>query len=425
MKDEKSFNQQKGNNQKETKNYFNSNNRSNNGYNNINIQMDNKYLNNSDNSNFINFNKPQNSLLKNLYNGNIKNIIKINKSNNYNKTKKEDDKFFNNNKNINNHNHNKNKNDFNNNDESIPHNYIINSNNNNSSGNNNNNNNSSGNSNSNSNNQKNYQNLNNQKSRFYKFNHKNDEKNFPKILKLSKNNFFNWKNVQILEISKQLTLVSHDLFSKITIAELLRSSRDKKKKEQALLINIVTITERFNFISDWISTIVLSAVKEKTRAKVCSKFILLAKKLLKMKNYNDMMAVMCGLQRAPVSRLATTWKRVPKTLMKSFNALDKLTSATGGYKDLRAAYKITKPPTVPWLGVYLSNLSYLEELPNLIERNLINWAKLRRTYEIVKEIKTFQRIKYRFIQKPSIIKFLQRINLMSENQMWKRSSQIL
>ena len=53
------------------------------------------------------------------------------------------------------------------------------------------------------------------------------------------------------------------------------------------------------------------------------------------------------------------------------------------------------PPLIPYLGMYLMDLVFIEEsTPDTLETNLVNFSKLRMVSHIIRDIRTFQHSKY-------------------------------
>lgn len=58
--------------------------------------------------------------------------------------------------------------------------------------------------------------------------------------------------------------------------------------------------------------------------------------------------------------------------------LQKLISFEGNFRNLRDTLHRCDPPCIPYLGMYLTELSFIEEgTPNFTEDGLLNFAKMR------------------------------------------------
>ncbi len=66
-------------------------------------------------------------------------------------------------------------------------------------------------------------------------------------------------------------------------------------------------------------------------------------------------------------------------LKQQFQQLVHLSSTDSRFKELRGAMKKAPPPTVPYLGILLSEMSgVVEGLPTHLEESLVNFNKMRR-----------------------------------------------
>ena len=64
--------------------------------------------------------------------------------------------------------------------------------------------------------------------------------------------------------------------------------------------------------------------------------------------------------------------------------LQNLGSPDGRYRNLREAIQRTDPPGVPYLGMYLADLSFIDEgTPNITEDDLLNFSKMRMVSPLV------------------------------------------
>lgn len=58
--------------------------------------------------------------------------------------------------------------------------------------------------------------------------------------------------------------------------------------------------------------------------------------------------------------------------------LQNIVSSDGRFKNLREALRRCDPPCIPYIGMYLSDLSFIEEgTPTVTEDGLLNFSKMR------------------------------------------------
>ncbi|KAI4892521.1 hypothetical protein NFI96_005752 [Prochilodus magdalenae] len=108
-----------------------------------------------------------------------------------------------------------------------------------------------------------------------------------------------------------------------------------KKEKHSSAPNAVAFTRRFNQVSFWVVREILHAQTLKIRAEVLSLYIRTAKKLCDMNNLHAVMAVVSGLQSAPIFRLTKTWALLSRKDKATFERLEYLMSKEDNYKRLR------------------------------------------------------------------------------------------
>ncbi|XP_059584329.1 ras-specific guanine nucleotide-releasing factor RalGPS2 isoform X3 [Alligator mississippiensis] len=164
------------------------------------------------------------------------------------------------------------------------------------------------------------------------------------------------------ELKKSFDAVVFDVL-KVTPEEYaeLASCGWNKKEKYSSAPNAVAFTRRFNHVSFWVVREILHAQTLKIRAEVLSHYIKTAKKLYELNNLHALMAVVSGLQSAPIFRLTKTWALLSRKDKATFEKLEYVMSKEDNYKRLRdyiSSLKMT--PCIPYLGIYLSDLTYID-----------------------------------------------------------------
>ena len=101
----------------------------------------------------------------------------------------------------------------------------------------------------------------------------------------------------------------------------------------------------------------------------------------------------------PISRLHKTWgyfqKKNPK-LQEDYNAIGDIVSPKHQYASYRKKLKTLSGPAIPFLGVYLTDLTFIE-LGNpdfFAENHYINFGKRIKVYQLIMEMQRFQKCEY-------------------------------
>ncbi|KAL5502442.1 hypothetical protein EMCRGX_G009216 [Ephydatia muelleri] len=221
------------------------------------------------------------------------------------------------------------------------------------------------------------------------------------------------------EVARQMTLIDHAQLCKISALELLQkvnmvprpqSQRNSKMSGQSLQSSlslssleqsetaIEKLAFRFNQVGNWVAHCILQHRELDERVTAIHQFILIAKQCLEFNNYSSVMAVVvAGLGSAPIRRLHKTWEGVSKYHVDLFKEMDLLLESGNNYKRYRDRLSTIPTPAVPYIGVFLKDLTFIcDGNPDYLRGRLINVHKRRQVYSKVEEIKRLQRDAYNF-----------------------------
>lgn len=108
----------------------------------------------------------------------------------------------------------------------------------------------------------------------------------------------------------------------------------QKNADLNLAPNITAIIDRFNQVSYWTTTEVLTKDTPQLMAKTIKRFIKLAWIFYEMNNFNSLMEIVSGLNSAAVQRLSV-WKEVPEKYARRFREMDALMEMKQNYRSYR------------------------------------------------------------------------------------------
>jgi hypothetical protein len=180
------------------------------------------------------------------------------------------------------------------------------------------------------------------------------------------------------DVADQLILIDLEIFSRIEIIELI-GQKWVKESTQVLARNVVHLITRVNRIAYWVGTTILLQEKLADRTKAIIFFVYLAQNLFQKNNFNSLIGVLAGLNLAAISRLRVTLSSLKKNIQEHLDSLLHLQNPEQNFKHLREAMKKGGFNAVPYLGLYLQDLSRIDEgnPPEVIiaGRELINFPK--------------------------------------------------
>uniref|UniRef100_A0A3Q2EI25 Ral GEF with PH domain and SH3 binding motif 2 n=1 Tax=Cyprinodon variegatus TaxID=28743 RepID=A0A3Q2EI25_CYPVA len=219
------------------------------------------------------------------------------------------------------------------------------------------------------------------------------------------------------EYAGQITLMDAPVFKAIQPEELSSCGWNKKEKHSSAP-NVVAFTRRFNQTSFWVVREILHAQTLKIRAEVLSLYIRTAKKLCDMNNLHAVMAVVSGLQSAPIFRLTKTWALLSRKDKSTFDRLDYLMSKEDNYKRLRDFISSQSMVScIPYLGMYLSDLTYIDSAYPSTGSILENEQRSNLMNNILRIISDLQRsCTYDIPVLPHIQKYLNSVRYIEELQ---------
>ncbi|XP_048666178.1 ras-specific guanine nucleotide-releasing factor RalGPS2 [Marmota marmota marmota] len=197
------------------------------------------------------------------------------------------------------------------------------------------------------------------------------------------------------EYAGQITLMDVPVFKAIQPDELSSCGWNKKEKYSSAP-NAVAFTRRFNHVSFWVVREILHAQTLKIRAEVLSHYIKTAKKLYELNNLHALMAVVSGLQSAPIFRLTKTWAKSKCRSLK---------------------LKTFLPDGDNFQGIYLSDLTYIDSAYPSTGSILENEQRSNLMNNILRIISDLQQsCEYDIPMLPHVQKYLNSVQYIEELQ---------
>lgn len=186
-------------------------------------------------------------------------------------------------------------------------------------------------------------------------------------------------------------------------------------------------------MADWVADAVLSKEDPRRRAAVIKHFINVAEVTIiplmyyhcltipqrcrYLNNYSSMAALIAGLNCPPIRRLKRTWEQVNMRNTAILDDLEKTLDTAHNFQGYKAIISSLQPPCVPFLGVYLTVLTFIQDgaKDTLKEGGLINFQKRQKTADVIQEITKFQMQPYNLTKLANIRAFIDESLVLLDN----------
>lgn len=216
-----------------------------------------------------------------------------------------------------------------------------------------------------------------------------------------------------LEIARQLTIKQMNIFCAIMPEELLGS--EWMKKAGAGSPNVKAMTALSTDLSNYVAETILHYNEVKKRAAVIKQWIKVGHQCLELHNYDALMAIICSLNSSTITRLRKTWDVVSLKRREMLKTLQAVVEPAQNHKALRAQLSEHVPPCLPFQGMFLTDLTFVD-IGNPATKQLqgadgkdmtvVNYDKHSRTAKIIGELQRFQ-VSYRITELPDMQDWIQ------------------
>lgn len=181
------------------------------------------------------------------------------------------------------------------------------------------------------------------------------------------------------QLTEQFTLIERDALAEIDWKELIELKWSQKLNPiQSWLGYLVernssgveVVITRFNLMVNWVKSEILLTQLLKERVLAISRFIHVAHQARRLQNYSTMMQIVLALSSASMKQLRKTWEKVPLTDIELLENLEKVVSPFRNFQHLRVEFNSldTSIGCIPFLGIYLSDLTFNAERPAFVSR---------------------------------------------------------
>lgn len=232
-----------------------------------------------------------------------------------------------------------------------------------------------------------------------------------------------------LEFARQMTLIEFEIYCKIKPWEFLGLAWTKAQAAQKAP-HILDMIQWTNRITAFVASEILRAKGAKGKIATMNFFIKVVKHLYALHNFSAISAVSAGFQHASIHRLRPYWGEITKSKMTMVESIFARVASAKSFALFRAELKQTSLPLIPYLGMYLTDLTFMDEgNPDFITSpggvKLINFSKRRRVSLVIRDIQQYQLTPYKLIPLKVIQSYIKGASTYDDETLWKVSEQTI
>lgn len=149
--------------------------------------------------------------------------------------------------------------------------------------------------------------------------------------------------------------------------------------------------------------------------------------LEKINNFNSLTAISAGLNNSAVHRLKFTMEDLPESYKQDWALVQEKMSTDNNSRTYRDLLHQATPPVMPYLGLYLTDITFIEDgNPDNIEstgEKLVNFRKRELVFRVIDEIQRYQQTPYKTEVDPSVLSAIQELPFNGDDELYALSLQ--
>eukprot|EP01118_Nematostelium_gracile_P004861 TRINITY_DN15793_c0_g1_i1.p1 TRINITY_DN15793_c0_g1~~TRINITY_DN15793_c0_g1_i1.p1 ORF type:complete len:264 (-),score=72.17 TRINITY_DN15793_c0_g1_i1:25-816(-) len=187
--------------------------------------------------------------------------------------------------------------------------------------------------------------------------------------------------------------------------------------------SIDKMIRRFNQISCWVTSEILTKQDIKTQIQVLEKFIKLARACERLNNFNTVMEIISGLNNFVIQRLKKLWANVHPKSFKMFGELEELMDGHHNYKHYKNELLERKLPVLPYFGLFMRDMEVISQCnPAYRPDKSINLEVMRLLWQRSESVAKFQSVPFEFQESREASQFCEQMVIIEdEDELYRRS----
>eukprot|EP01080_Neovahlkampfia_damariscottae_P006167 gene6167-10174_t len=151
----------------------------------------------------------------------------------------------------------------------------------------------------------------------------------------------------------------------------------------------------------WVTEFIIFQNDIDKKVEIYSKFVKIAQKLLQLKNYDGVMAIMFGFQSTPISRLKKIKPLLSQQILDIYHNIEHIFSDKNHYENLRNLQALNSSTCIPSIAFAFYSISYLYETQPFKDV-VYSWTCLKNIYQCIYHIMSCHTDEYELQSDPKL-----------------------
>jgi hypothetical protein len=131
--------------------------------------------------------------------------------------------------------------------------------------------------------------------------------------------------------------------------------------------------------------------------------------------------ILSGITNSSVSRMKKTWANLSKETKDIFEGLKSYLDNNKNFNYLRTIQRFNNVPCLPYIGIFLTDLTFIEEGNKSMNESRINFDKKRKIFKIIQNLVQYQSVDFGFVPVGEYKDYIKLITFEDDNKNYKAS----
>ncbi|EMS13240.1 Ras guanine nucleotide exchange factor, putative [Entamoeba histolytica HM-3:IMSS] len=192
-----------------------------------------------------------------------------------------------------------------------------------------------------------------------------------------------FQSIHPIEYARQITLIVSDMFRRIRLYEMLMWSNGEKESCQ----NIVYAQTFFNGLQNHFTRMILNETETTQRAAIIERLVRVADYCFEYHNFDTLLCILLLFNTSSIHRLKRSFDSISGESKKILNKLIPIACPDKNWNVLREeSRQLVGKPTVPYIGLILSDLTFTNFGNKTKENEMVNFGKCRQIAHILEQV---------------------------------------